>query len=222
MISNLKTLGSMLVAMFAICALATSASAQTGQLTAEAFPVHLEGFQTLGPANRYTAFGMSLECPEGNGYADVEKPSGTITAIPRNPGGCKVGSFKATVTTNGCDTLLHIGKTTGVKDQYSGTSDLVCPAGKNIELHIYLSSSNENVQTCKIVIKAQNGLTGGTVTNDTVTHGLILSGAVEGITAEKSGVCGTASTNEAVFEGEATVTGTNEAKAPDGIQISDE
>ncbi|HET8862607.1 MAG TPA: hypothetical protein VFM94_05095 [Solirubrobacterales bacterium] len=215
---KLKVVGTALFLLSLTSALSAPASAQSGQLTAESFPVHLEGFQTLAGANRFTAFGLVVECPQATGAGDVGEASETITVFPSNPGPCTAGGFPATITTNGCDTLLHIGETT-MEDRYSGTVDLLCPAGKSIEMHVYASATH-SLKLCQYRIFEQVGLGGGTVTNDTKGH-LILGGAITGITIKKTGLCGAAETQEGIFEGEATVVGTNKMEEPVGIQISD-
>lgn len=222
MISKLKSLAAALAAVALVSAVTASfASAQAGLFTSDG-PANLEGFQVLGGGNQFTAFGLTVECPNATAKAEnVQSGAKTITVSAVNPSfACSVGGLKATVTTNGCDVLLHIGSTIGGGEgKYSGTGDLVCPVGKSAEMHVYASASNENVQTCKLLMPPQTGLTGGYAVNK--AGGIEVGGPVKGIKVTKSGLCGSAETLEGQIDGSATVTGTNVEGSPTEIALSD-
>lgn len=233
MIRNIKVLGLALVAVFAFSAVAASAaSAANGTLTSTG-PVTLDGTEIAGQLNALTEDGKTVECPgstiTGHKYNVTPHeliPSGaqTITLTPDyNQATCVAiepgVTRKATVTQNGCDYVLHLEETNGETDTYSSKVDIVCAAGQSILVHVYFSSSNENLEVCTITVGPQTGLTGAKVT-DTTTGDLTVHGTLTGIHATRSGVCGSASTTEDEFHINATVKGTNNLGEPTSISLS--
>ena len=82
-------------------------------------------------------------------------------------------TYKTHVSMNECDYRFHIAS--GSADNYAGTADVECPAGKSIDVKITKSGSEET--KCTITIGAQTGLnnvsyeniTGASPTHLTVT-----------------------------------------------------
>jgi hypothetical protein len=126
---------------------------------------------------------------------------------------------------NGCDYLLHLTEKVS-SDHYRAHLDIVCPAGKEIELHIYASSTThaKGESLCTLKIPPQTNLTTVTITTKT-TEGnpnygdAEISGTVEGIkaTQERNSILcpkGT-ETKEAIYHittektKPMTITGTN-------------
>jgi hypothetical protein len=183
MTRNLKTLGLALVAVFAMSAVAAStASAQQGKLTSDG-PVTLIGTETGELfANSFTGNSGKITCPgsvfTGHKYNVTPHVAGasgetTATITPHYPKHCTahipfLGTRTATVTTNGCDFVFHIGSTTGgVANTYGVTADQVCPVGKSIEVHVYCAGCShvDTNSICTIKTPAQSGLVGPHVTS---------------------------------------------------------
>ena len=229
MIRNFKALGLALVAVFAMSALAATAASAAEQ----GFATSTGNFKLTGTdeatGNALTYPGEEkLVCPESHYVGEKENGgflasgSKTFTVTPTYTN-CSAGpnNHKATVTMNGCDFLFHLGNTkSGVTDTYAVTADLVCPAGKEVEVHVYFAAGNENIQVCKIKFGAQTGLGGATVkdlTNGTVTVG----GTTTGIKASKSGICGAGETNAAEYDIAVILGGVNEGGTSTAVSLSD-
>lgn len=236
MTRNLKVLGLALMAVFAFSAMAASAASaqEQGMLTTEAGnPVTLDATETGVEANSLTAFGEKVECP-GSSY-DGHEVGSTTNPVPNkattatitptyNQATCVAtpGPHKATVTTNGCDYVFHVGETTPAGNKegtYGVTADVVCPATKSIIVDVYFASGNENIKVCEVTIGPQTGLAGGHLTN-TPSEDVDVTGTFKGIKASKSGLCGAASTETAEFHIDATIKGTFGGET-EGITISD-
>ena len=245
MIRNLKTLGLALMAVFALGAVSASA-ASAGALTTDG-PVTLKATETGEvTANRLTAFGAFIQCPEstyaGHAVGGGFIPSGatTITLTPEykqtTAGGAPncIGPFgwSATVETNNCDYVVHVGAKTGSPaDTYGGTIDVVCPAGKEITVRIWTSESDHTSKPtepfCILHVPPQTGLKGADAT-DTTNGTIDVTGTVEGIrvlrtaqAADPSPVlCATSETTTGKFDIDTTVTGKNEAGGATTISLS--
>jgi hypothetical protein len=224
MTRNLKTLPLAIVAVLAMSTAASSASAQTQGKFSSDGPVTLIGTETGVAANALTAFG-SIKCTgstlTGHQYnvtphALISSGATTATLTPHykncqhfNPEG-----HPATVTTNGCDYVLHVGVTAGGKEgTYSTTFDIVCPEGKAIEVHVYNDAITHKEVLCTLKIKAQTGFAGAHVTNTPASGDLDITGAIEKVHVEREGLClldgkGTTVGN-AVLDIDQTVSGRN-------------
>lgn len=230
MIRNLKVLGLALVAVFAMSAMAASgASAQQGVFTADG-PSTGDGTEIVaaGDTNAFFYPGLSgVEC-EGSTY-DVEGIGGglvasgakefTVTPAYNNPKCKTIEGIKATVTMNGCDFVFHIGSTTEAANTYGVTADVVCPAGKSIDVEVYASTTSEAVKTCTLLVGPQTGLTGAHLTNNGTD--ITLTGTFNGIKASKSGLCSASETTTASYQTAVTVTGTDSKGAATNISITD-
>jgi hypothetical protein len=236
MIRNLKVLGLALVAVFAMSAMvASSASAQIhkGWLTSDG-PVKLTG--TENPAT-LTAFGnQKVECQAHYDIGNVgETPHGLILppatefTIKPTYSGCSatIGASKApaTVTTNKCDFVVKIGETMEV-GKWATTAKVVCEnAGEAIEVHAYSSETHAST-ICTVKVPAQEGLTGGFMTNveEKGQWTTTLGGTFAKITATRTGILcgGTAETKTAEQHVDAHITGYNEEEEQTDITITDE
>jgi hypothetical protein len=237
MIRNLKALGLALVAVFALSAVAASAaSAQQGFITSTG-PVTLDGVEdgtNYFEIHNLEPFGkVRVECPgstfKGHEVGSTKGiPSGakTATITPNyNNLTCNINEneHKATVTTNGCDFVFHLGETTAEHVEYKVTADIVCPTGKEIEVEAYFSGSNENLKVCTVKVPAQNGLVGLDIRNDPEgTGALTITGLVTGIHATWSGLgCTAGETNNATYTANITATGTNSEGGATAVSISE-
>lgn len=225
MTRKLKVLGIAMVAVFAMSAVMASA-ASAGAFTSTG-PTVLKAVEKEATL---TAFGLKVVCEPDYEVGIVGEtphkkglPSGSTTfTITPVYTACNsfIGETKApsTVTMNGCDFVLHIGALiSGTK--YKGTADVVCPAGKEIEVHAYTSVAHSST-VCTVKIPAQAGLENGTVES---TGGVLkLAGPVKGIKATKTGIlCGGAGeTTTGEQDLNATVTGTTEGGAATSVSLS--
>jgi hypothetical protein len=226
MIRNLKTLGLAFAVVFTLSAVvASGASAQSqGRLTSDG-QVTLDLTGEVGAIERITAQ-FAIECPNtpytGHQYnttphAFVPSGSTTITVTPKYVN-CAVtpGGFPVTVDMNGCDYVLHIGETTGgVAGTYGITFDVICPAGNEITITVFLNPAKhgENKLLCKMHIKSQFGLTGLHAT-DTGKGDIRMLGTLEGMhVSSPSGgglSCGN-TTTEGKYDFNLTLKGRTEA-----------
>jgi hypothetical protein len=243
MIHNLKAFGLAMAAVFAMSAVAASAaSAQQGKLTSDG-PVTLVAEETGIAANAVTAFGLRAECPGSIGTGHKYNvtphtfiPSGetTFTLTPHLKSAnhnCRVfpGNYPTTADFNGCDYVTHIGQTVGgISGTYSGTNDIVCPAGQEITWTIFTNTTDEtnNKPFCIMHIKPQTGLTGGHA-KDTGNGFIDLAGTIGGVHVSKTSVshpllCPNATTTTAQLHGDGTVRGVDELGKSTPISISEQ
>jgi hypothetical protein len=234
---NLKALGLVLAAVFALSALsASAASAQTvGKLTvASGTSATLDG--TENGQNALTVFGGKIECP---GSKIFGHEFGTTPHVPVPAGASKVtltpefvncfsedgaGKHKTTVTMTSCDFESETGETTGgVANTYGIKAAIKCNTpGDTIDIDVYAFSGSElgGIQ-CTVKFKEQANLAGAHVTTDTVNDDLNITGPVTGIHAERSGSgCATETTNTGVADINATVKGTTLGGASVGITVT--
>jgi hypothetical protein len=123
---------------------------------------------------------------------------------------------------NGCDYLLHLTTTDPANPGwYKVDTDVVCPAEKEIEMHVYTSAAHSST-ICTVKFKAQTGLQGGLATN--VAGGKVtLKGPFTGIHVTKTGVLcgGTATTTTGELDIKAILEGRNAANEPKSISITE-
>jgi hypothetical protein len=235
MTRKIKAVGlALLLAATATSALlATGASAEEegkpGTLTAVEYPATLDGTDDTG-TNAFTLFGESIVCPDSSYTGQITKATTTITITPTyNNANCSAGGggHKVTITMNGCDYLFHIkGTTEAFVDNYFISVDLLCPAGKDVEIHKYLNAKDETVQICKYTIKEQKGITGGKIENEVdgtgkTTGTLTLENTLKGILATKTGTCGEGVTELGGYDVHITFKGTNAKGAANSLSITD-
>lgn len=235
MTRNLKVFGLVVVTVLALSAVVASvASAQNGRLTSTG-NVTLTGTEIVGTPNALTFAGIKTLCT-GSTYTGHKYnvtphtfiPSGseTITLTPQLKQPCETNVGPATVDLNGCDYVIHIGATTGVADTYAVTTDIVCPAGKDITETSWFSAAEhtEGKESCTMHIAPQTGLKGATI-RDTTTGDLELVGAVKGIKVveTKDGLHALlcpAKEGEGEFDFGDTYKGDNEAHTSTSISLS--
>ncbi len=229
MTRNFKALGLALAAVFAVGAMSASA-ASAGMIQSDG-PVTLDMTETGIGLNATTMFGEKIECPgsiyTGHQYNVTPHqpiPGGatTITVTPHyNNPNCIAfpGANKATITMNGCDFVFHIGGTVGA-DLYAVFADIVCPAGQQIEKHVYFGA-NEEMSICTYTIKPQAGLPGARATTTTGASDFDITGSFKNIHVEKHGLCGAGTTNFGEWDIDLTVKGTGPGGQPTGVTVVD-
>ncbi|HET8863884.1 MAG TPA: hypothetical protein VFM94_11625 [Solirubrobacterales bacterium] len=239
MIRNLKVLGLALVAVFAMSAMmASAASAQTlGELTSDG-PVTLTGTDIEGVAgdlNALTYPGQdAVQCPKshyhghkvGGAKTDlIPVPATTITVEPEYTNCVTVpGGLPVTIDMNKCDYVFHTGETTGEGvGTYGVTADLDCstaPVGSKHVLVTVFSSASHALRLCTITFgpEKNQGLSGAHLTNN---NGHVdVTGTFNGITAVRSGLCGSAETKEAQYHVAVTMQGKDSKGNATSIEIT--
>jgi hypothetical protein len=172
----------------------TSAEASSeSKFTAGTYPTTLSA--TGSNKEEFTAFGGFTTCSDAEYTGQLTAASAAIEITPVYSG-CKghglFGSeIPATVTHNGCSFKLHNLQTDGTAkeaDYFTVTTDVVCPEGKKIEVHLY---TGHNAHTsansfCTITVGPQTNREGLTIDVNTSKSpvDLTLTGTVSGIKAE--------------------------------------
>jgi hypothetical protein len=169
MVRKLKALGLAACAIAAMTAvLAPAAQAETGALTAAAYPTIVTGEQApgvtfdigAGPAWR-------VECTTSDLNSTLAGPTDPVTLKPiYNNCRSEPGFRPTTVATNGCDYNLGVSKP-GTTEQPETTGRmqmrLVCPPGQQLEIHVYENAAKhvENVSTCTYDVGPQGPIPAG-------------------------------------------------------------
>jgi hypothetical protein len=157
---KLKQLGVCLAAVLALSLLASS-MASAAKFTSSSYAANFVGEGLKGNWKFNTEVGSS-EC-KASSSATLSEASSTLTMTSLNLSECITntngfGSRATTTNMEGCDTLMHIASGSG--DTYTGTADIVCPAGASI-----LGYDNEKF--CEVRIPAQTGNVTLKYTNNT-------------------------------------------------------
>jgi hypothetical protein len=158
---KLKQLGVGLVAVLAL-SLAITSIAAAAQFTASSYPAKYEGEGNPEEYGYVTTDGGTVKCKSGTASATLSEASSTLS-VSGTAGSCTAFGFvNATVTVNGCTTLVHVKEGSG--DTYTGTADLVCPEGKSV---VTVAS------TCEMAVPSQNGSVTLELTNNTGPEGTV-------------------------------------------------
>lgn len=201
-----------------------------GTYTAAEYPATLDGTDATaaGKTNAFTFFGEKIECPDSSYSSSIPNAIDEITITPTyNNAQCSAagGANKVTVTTNGCDYKVHTaGTTKTIYDNYYATAEILCPPGKDIEIHKY-ADKTEAVQICKYTIKEQKGIAGPKLQNEHVKEGttgtLILEREFRALVVTKSGTCKDGEDKAGKIDLYVTFKGTNGSGKEDPIWVSD-
>lgn len=203
-----------------------------GFLYAEEYPAILDGTDNPKVLNAFTFFGLKTECPDSSYSGEVVKQTAVFVLDPTYKN-CKQGNRKATVTMNGCWLRFDIRGTTEKEpwvDNYFVTSYVLCPDGKDIEIHIYQAADNEDAKYCEITIKEQTLKNRAKLQNEPgtaagTTGTFKLENYIEGITATKSsglGGCGNETNSSGKYHIGIDVKGTAPAEGPNKLFVTDE
>jgi hypothetical protein len=252
MIRNLKVLGLALVAVLAFDAMVASAASanKQGILTTEnggavtldgvedganflkdttleegKNPVQCPGSTIVGHKTTTAAETKTAEEMGESTHPLIPNKSTKATITP-NFINCKSGTHKMTITMNGCDFDFTIGQTTeeGEHKKYALTTDVVCPTGKKIEIHVYFAETNENLSICTYTIGSQE-IKGFDIANEvegTKTLDTLTATGEGKVLVERHGICGE---HTEPYELDQvinyTITGTTAAGAKEGVTITD-
>jgi hypothetical protein len=190
---NLKALGLALFAALAMCAMgATAAQASPNPTwTPTEGPTTLHGFQLPnegpGKVNALTLPGIGQEIVCASTTLDsnitVFGPMPEVQLTPTY-GGCTTPNGFVTITHNECrKSFYHLTTVPGTQ-HYTTTAQLICPAGKQIEIHTYVDAGH-NFSVCTIDIPPQTFNGSFTVTNkpgmNPTTNSVIIEGTVGGL-----------------------------------------
>ncbi|HEX5763188.1 MAG TPA: hypothetical protein VFY04_08720 [Solirubrobacterales bacterium] len=196
---NLKALGLAFVAMLAMSAMAASAAQASAEpkFTAAEYPATLDA--TGDEFEKFTAFGGEVTCKHSEFHSELTGPSNELTVTPTYNdchalGIGSVGVLSATVTHNGCKYRFYNPKTHGSSLQtspsethhyYTLSTDVDCPTGKQIEVHIYPSLLHTG-SICTLTVGSQTGLIGATADVHTKAGAddVTLTGTVNNIRSE--------------------------------------
>jgi hypothetical protein len=136
------------LAMSAIFGTAAQANPTAHVFTAAKYPATLTGSNPVGKET-FTTEGGVVKCASSF-HGELTGRTQTLTATPTYTGCEAFGFVEAKVIMNGCNYLFHLTTLVPASTTYQAHVDVVCPAGKVIEI---------NAGTCKITIGGQNGLT---------------------------------------------------------------
>lgn len=164
----LKSIGVALGAVLAIAAvISPAAQAETGALTAPAYPAIVTGEQLGGASLDIGEPWLQTVTCNSKLDATLFGPTDPVTFTPTYANcGSDPGFTPVTITMNGCDYTVGFGRpgTTGTAFP-TGTMHawVLCPAGQKIEIHVYESPVRhaENVSTCTYDIYPQGPVAAG-------------------------------------------------------------
>lgn len=209
MIRKVKMLGLATVAVLALSAMvASAAQAATASLNAASYPASLSGAQ-VGVNKFIIANGVrTVTCKTATFSGTISAAADPVTLTPAySECHAAPNELPATVTMNGCDYSLSA-NTTGA----ALTADLVCPTGKDVEIHLYENATKhkEGSALCDYTVQAQTNLPAGTYSNGagTVTANLKANPKTT-VTKGSKILCGAAigGTVSAILEGTVDLSG---------------
>jgi hypothetical protein len=145
-----------MIVAFAV-SMAGAAAAQAAVFTAAEYPAFVSGGQSeSSPLTLGFEGGQAASCEFAGFAGEITEATSGLKVGP-GFGLCTAFGFaESTVEANGCELVLHPGS--GSKDEFTGSFDIACPAGKAI----VVEGGN-----CEVQIGSQTGL--GPVSYDLVT-----------------------------------------------------
>ncbi len=256
MIHNLKGHGLALVIVVLVSAMtAPLANAEfDAELKAESSPVTLEGKDELGAEITHTftekeththtttkiktfvleTAARTFNCQTSGYHGEANLGDTSIALTPEISSSCETNNLGIpTITMNGCNYLLHLTANKAESQHtYTATTDLVCPAGKAIEMHFYSSHTNHTsaISLCTWHYGEQTGLGTVELTNkpaeettpkDWVTADMEIQNVLSKRTSGPALICG-AEILSWTFRAEIALKGTNLEGSPTGITIGTE
>lgn len=202
MIRNLKVLGLALVAVAALTAVSASAASAASFHSLQE-PTTLKGSAVTNqvfttPTGTVTCTNVSLV-----GDSVTKKTTETVTAHP-NYTGCsaKIGesNVSAFVDFTECDYSFP----SATNGEGMAEPTINCPAGQAIHIKVTALKAN-----CYTIPGGQtlNGVRYDNTNKGSGSGDIDVVATVTGITAEKAGICGSGTVNNATYEGSVTVQG---------------
>ena len=216
MTRNLKVFGLTLVAALALSAfVASAASATAFSFKSNTDNPTLTGKQHGTNVDVFTTDSGTVRCSEATYVGSQAGTSASSVEVAPTYSGCKLLFFiNVTIDPNGCKYRFNTVTKEGAN--FEGNTDIVCPAGKAIEV---------TAPGCTITYPAQNGLTKVTFTNLGTGHTQEVTvdvGITTGIQYEEhGGTCEneTGLTNNGSLTGPSLFTAENATKEHIGIWV---
>lgn len=118
---------------------------------------------------------------------------------------------------------------TTTPDEWTMTTDLVCPEGNRVEIHVYTNLSHASGTFCTLTLEGDGStenkeLEGLTATNNTAAqpNDIEIHGTLEKLSTQTHGACSAGLTLNLTgsLHLDITVSGTDEEGNPRGIEIS--
>jgi hypothetical protein len=195
MIRNLKAFGLAVVAVFAMSALAASAS-QASVFHADVEPVSFQGEQVVQHVFKIwdaeTKNTTTVTCKVAKfAGTNLTKTSSTAT-LEATYETCKLAGLAADVNMNGCKYIFHTSATA-----LTATVDVSCPVGANIKV-------TSTVTNCVVEVGSQNGLQHVTFANTGAGSTRDIDATIEVGGAGKTGIAYTQVGSECPHPGAGT------------------
>lgn len=242
--NHLKALGLALIAVVALSALTASAAQATGGVTTATYPAFLTGKDVNTKHGTLTRLSIGngarfVECTKADLDATIanegKKSTTTVTVEPtyENCFANGLSTVPATVTLNGCDFTLS-STALAVKGVTNATAAVMCPEGKQIQIHIYENEAQHKagVSLCTYDIGPTNNQKLGKITIEPgavggvedLTFKLAITEITTNSTIGAAGVCGIkggeVSHGFSTLNGTYTVTGESDpGKVPQAIMM---
>ena len=232
MIRTLKTLGLALLAVFALSATAASAASANDLFTSQSETTYLTG-ESSNPVLELEKGEGGVVCAkgtyEGTGIGEATEE---VTVTPTYDSPCvALGSFEATVHTNGCQYILT-GETHTIEGETHATVSVECPGTAEIEVTIWIfGEDGVDPPEAVLHIGTQGPLLGATydntntAENGTGTETVTVTATVEGIHTSCTGsdcflLPGGGSVNNAFYGDDVSVTGYEDSAHEHQVHIS--
>ena len=231
MLRKLMFPGLALVAVFVLVAMTSSAASEgtEGMLkTSDGTAKTLLGTvdEEFLTGNSFTAFSQRVECErtEYTGHKWNATPhqavpdKATTATVTAHYAECQhfPSALPATVFTNECDFVVHVGETTGMANHYKATLDIICPQDKTIQMGVYADAGHTN-RICTLDVISATGVGGADWIHNPAGEGddIDLAGTFAPFTIKKSGsVCGAGTDNAGKLDINTTI------EASDGTAVT--
>jgi hypothetical protein len=223
---RLKTVAVALLALVALTAFVAQVAQATGvgKITAESYPASVSTIQDGNNVFKIGTGIRELECTTADYTGSLTAESAEFVLTPLYEG-CtsKPGALPATITTNGCTLTL-----TATKTPQNLNATILCPAGKQIEVHIYENATKhkEDISLCTYDIAAQSPIAAGTWADEGTgtAQKIRFTLAVEPVVLNTLGpatLCGAAAgaNVKATLSGTQTLIAKNSSGGADGLMI---
>lgn len=200
--SRIKPLAAALLAVAALGAVMASSAQAQGEFTAASYPTTLTGTQQEQVVLTWED-GLQKKCNQMLFHSQLNSATSTLTASATYSECTVFGFIAGSIEMNGCQYVFHVSEPVET-DIYSGTVDLICPAGKKV-----VAKS----ATCEIFVPEQTGMKEVKFINNTAAGDVTVQLNITGITYEKvkdgfgCPLTGTGVKADAKIQGQITVVG---------------
>jgi hypothetical protein len=230
MIRNLKALGLAMVAVFAMSAVAAAAAhAEFAHFKADStstfVKIHATQDPTGGAEQVFTTNFGEVNCDilTATGTSDNTASSVTLDSISytadyfEESNACEAFGLEATINFNGCEYVFHAGTYDG-EGMSTGTADLVCPPGKEVEINA--------AGLCVVSVPGQTGLgnityqNGGGTPQDVTVEANVGVGGGKAIRYSGAGLLCSGTFENGTYTGKATVTAVEDATGEKPVAVT--